>query len=191
MLPPSTAVNAVSHTPSSARASGVREQRQAVAASSPPSGEASAAVQRLLVERVGERAQIGDQIADLLVTPERADGRERAQAAQLQRALEHLEVADRPQQHDHLAGPRASVLHQLGHALGQQPRLRLAPELGVRQPRRDRSRRGPPAPPSRGRRSQQQLRHRSGLARAPIGAPCSRPATQRRVVRRSARRTPC
>ena len=81
--------------PHAARAARGRRARAAPARRSeqPRQRRGERRVQRQLVQRVGQRPQVGEQVADLLVAPEAADGRERAQAAQLQRALEHLEVA--------------------------------------------------------------------------------------------------
>ena len=132
----SDTASAASHSVA-ARRGGFGEQREPVPRA-PGERRGEHRVQRLLVARVGERPQIAVQVPDLLASPERADRRERAQAAQLQRALENLDVAARPQQHHDLSGQRLAGLHELVHALGEQPRLGLAPGRGVRQAGGDR-----------------------------------------------------
>ncbi len=116
-----------------ARARGARQQREPVARE-PGQRRGQHAEQRLLVERVREHPQIREQVADLLVHPEAAGSGERAQPAQLQRALIHLEVATGAQQHRDLARSRGSVLNQLGDALREQARLGLTPQRRRRQP---------------------------------------------------------
>ncbi len=106
---------------------GASEQRETVAGDA-DQRRGERAVQGQLVERVGKRPQVGEQVADLLVFPEAPDRRERVQAAILQRALVDLQIADGAQQHRHPARARGAALHQLRHARGQQPRFRLAPE---------------------------------------------------------------
>ena len=90
-------------------------------------------MQRHLVQRIGQHAQIREQVADLLVFPKGAHRCQRAQAAERKRALIYLEVADGPQQHHHLPRRHLPAVHQLGHALCQHARLGLAPECGGRQ----------------------------------------------------------
>ena len=67
------------------------------------------------------------------MTPECPGCRERAQAAQLERALVHLEVARGSKQHHDLAGARLPPVDQLGHACSQHPGLGVSPGLGLRE----------------------------------------------------------
>ena len=62
------------------------EQREAVSRAS-DQRRSERPVERVLIQRVREHPQVGDQVSDLLVPPERAHRRQRAQAAKLQRAL--------------------------------------------------------------------------------------------------------
>ncbi len=67
------------------------------------------------------------------MSPEGADGCERAQSDELKGALEHLQVAGGAQQHDDLARLGATAADELADALREQARLGLAPGLGRRQ----------------------------------------------------------
>ena len=113
-------------------------------------------VQRHLVQGIGQRAQPRQQVAHLLVAPEGADGRERAQAALLQRALVYRQVAAGAQQHRDVARRGLPLGHQVGHALGEQARFGVAPERRGGQLARDRP-------------CQRALRERPLRPRAPVG----------------------
>ena len=91
------------------------------------------AVQRGLVARVGERGQPRAEVAHDLPAPVAApaDGH-RQQPLVLERALVDGQVAERAQQHDDVLGPVHAGGDELGHALGEQARLGLAPGLRAR-----------------------------------------------------------
>ena len=122
--------------PGASAGAGPREQRQTVGRD-PGQRRGQGAVQRDIVERVGQRAQVGQAVQDLGPGPVAAPiGDEGRDAALLEGAGEHRHVAGGPQQDGDLARRGRSLAQQLVDALGQQPRLGLAPARRIRQPAR-------------------------------------------------------
>ncbi len=123
--------------------------------------------QRLLVMRVGEHAQPGEAVADLLLAPVAAAADHvRGQALLLERFLEQAQGRGRADEHDHVAGAPAAV--ELGaQAVGEQARLGAPP--GLVSPLRQAEPRRQLVPPLRA--GDEQLDGRLPLRRADVEQP--------------------
>jgi len=136
-------------------------------------------VEGLLVQRIGQRAQIGDQIADLLVAPEGAYGGERAQPAQLQRPARtppgRRTPATAPRFHRVGRRLRAPAPPHAARACAPRPGATAAPAAALRPPQgapASRRRRSAAAPrrARRGRRQARRHGHRREGLRSPQNA---------------------
>ena len=87
-----------------------------------------------LVEGVGEHTQVAEEVFDRPALPVGARGGQRREPLLLQGALVHRDVAERAQQHRHVAAADLPAGHQLRHPAGQQARLGVAPGRRARQP---------------------------------------------------------
>ena len=160
---------------------GEREQRQGVAREPHRAATASSRVQRHLVQRIGEHAQVGEQVFDLLALPV---------ARRRRRACARPCCCERPLVHGDVARARAAARRprrrapprrrQLRHAAGRA----AAPRPGARARRAAARRRSPAArrqpPPSR----PSAVSSSSTSASAVAGVPSARAAA---AARREAR----
>ena len=114
--------------PAAAVAARLREQDQRVAADA-AERRREHAVERGLVARVGERGEVGEAVADLLLGPVAASADHvGGQALLLERLLEQAQRGGRAHEHHHVAGPAAGA-DLLAQAVRDQPRLRAPPRL--------------------------------------------------------------
>ncbi len=110
---------------------GLREQRERVGRGAGAERRRERAEQRDLVAGVGDRAEVGAEVLDLLAGPEAAPaGGQRGEPLGLQRPLEEAHVGRRAHQHHHVGGPVRPVADERADAPRQGGGLPLAQLLG-------------------------------------------------------------
>ena len=122
-----------SSSPSSTLA---RRSSQRASGLTPFAGTGERAEQHLVVERVGDRLEQPQEVLDLLLRPVAAAADDvGVEAGALERLLVGVDVGERPQQDDDLAGPRLARVDDLAQPPRDDPRLGDELRLALRRRR--------------------------------------------------------